>query len=194
MGERLPHPIREVQPRRLPLRSDDPAAVDLAERTALLHQNAIFTHLSEDQLRMIAPHTRCVRFAPGEAVVLEGEEGNAMFQVVKGTVEVLKRMEGGVVKAVAQLEAGELFGEMSVFNEEPRSATVRAREECVLLEVEREDLRPLLEGNPQLVEKLALLIGERRAHLSNVSRERKEDQTNQLLKQMLQMFSTLKGS
>jgi len=194
MGERLPHPIREVQPRRLQLRSDDPTTVDLAERTALLHQNAIFTHLSEDQLRMIAPYTRCVRFAPGEAVVLEGEEGNAMFQVVKGTVEVLKRMEGGIVKAVAQLEAGDLFGEMSVFNQEPRSATVRAREECVLLEVEREDLRPLLEGNPQLVEKLALLIGERRAHLSNVSRERKEDQTNQLLKQMLQMFSTLQGN
>jgi len=194
MGERLPYPIRELHTRHLPARSDDPAGIEQAERLNLLRKNVIFGNLTEDQLDTIAPETRCLRFAPGEAVVLEGEEGHAMFQVVSGTVEVLKLMEGGTVKAVAQLGAGAVFGEMSVFNQEPRSATVRAREECVLLEVEREDLRPLLEGNPQLVEQLALLIGERRTHLSNMSRERKDDQINQLLKQMLQMFSSLKGA
>jgi CRP-like cAMP-binding protein len=102
-------------------------------------------------------------------------------------------MEDGSAKVVAQLGVDAIFGEMSVFNQDPRSATVRAREECVLLEVEREDLRPLLEGDPLLVERLALLIGERRAHLSNMSRERNDDQTNQLLKQMLQMFSAFKA-
>jgi len=194
IGEKLPYPIRELHPRRLKARTDDPAGIDEDERLALLQKNAIFGNLSEDQLHTIAPHTRCLRFAPGEAVVVEGDEGNAMFQVVNGAVEVLKRMEDGSAKVVAQLGVGAIFGEMSVFNQEPRSATVRAQEECVLLEVEREDLRPLLEGDPQLVERLALLIGERRAHLSNMSRERKDDQTNLLLKQMLQMFSAFKGS
>ena len=193
IGERLPYPIRELHPQRLQPRSDDPAGIDVAERLALLRKNAIFGNLTEDQLNTIAPHTRCVRFAPGEAVVLEGDEGHAMFQVVNGAVEVLKRMEDGSAKVVAQLGVDAIFGEMSVFNQDPRSATVRAREECVLLEVEREDLRPLLEGDPLLVERLALLIGERRAHLSNMSRERNDDQTNQLLKQMLQMFSAFKA-
>ena len=68
---------------------------------------------------------------------------------------------------------------------------MRAHQECVLLEVERDDLRPLLEGNPQLVERLARLISERRAHLSNLNQERTEAQGNQLLQQMRQMFSIL---
>ncbi len=193
MGKSLPFPVLELHSRRLPARRDDPADVDLSERLNLLERNAIFGSLSEDQLRQIAPHTRCVRFGHGEAVVLEGEEGNAMFQVVQGRVEVLKQMEEGTIKAVAQLGVGAIFGEMSVFNEEPRSATVRALEECVLLEVERDDLRPVLEGNPQLVEQLALLISERRAVLSNMSSEGKDAQRNQLLQRMLDMFSSLKG-
>jgi CRP-like cAMP-binding protein len=165
----------------------------MPERLDLLGRNAFFRTLTSGQLSAIAPLTRCLRFAPGEAVVVEGEEGHAMFQVVRGSLEVLKRLEDGTLKAVAQLGEGAVFGEMSVFNEEPRSATVRARSECVLLEVERDDLRPVLEGNPQLVEQLALLISERRAQLSHLSVEGKNDQRNQLVAQMLQMFSSLKG-
>jgi CRP-like cAMP-binding protein len=138
----------------------------------------------------VAPLTRCLRFAQGEAVVVEGDEGDTMFQVVSGALEVQKLIDGRT-KVVATLGAGAVFGEMSVFNNEPRSATVRAHQECVLLEVERDDLRPLLEGNPQLVERLAKLISERRAHLSNLNQERTEAQGNQLLQQMRQMFSIL---
>jgi small-conductance mechanosensitive channel/CRP-like cAMP-binding protein len=193
IGSRLPFPVRELRPLRMAPRRGDPEAIGLAERLQLLRQNAIFGQLTAEQLESIAPQTRCVRFAPGEAVVLEGEEGNAMYQVVGGRVEVLKQLEDGRLKPVAELGPGVVFGEMSVFNDEPRSATVRALEECLLLEVEREDLRPVLAGNPQLVERLARLVGERRAHLTHMSREVKEEQTNQLLRTMLQMFSTLAG-
>jgi CRP-like cAMP-binding protein len=193
MGRSLPLPIRELHPRPRPGLSEGPAAIDRAERLRLLQKNVIFGHLTAAQLERIAPQTRCMRFAPGEAVVVEGEEGHAMFQVVHGRVQVLKRMADGQESPVAELAEGALFGEMSVFNEEPRTATVRALEECLLLEVEREDLRPLLDGNPQLVERLAHLIGERRAQLSHMNRERVEAQTNQLLRTMLGMFSSLKG-
>ncbi|MEB3323015.1 MAG: mechanosensitive ion channel family protein [Synechococcaceae cyanobacterium] len=193
LGRSLPRPIRELHPRpRLP-RPEGPAALGMEERLGLLQQNAIFGHLTSAQLERIAPHTRCVRFAPGEAVVVEGDEGHAMFQVVRGRVQVLKRMDDGRHHPLAELGEGAVFGEMSVFNEEPRTATVRALVECTLLEVERDDLRPLLAGNPALVERLAHLIGERRAQLSNLSREVGEAQTNQLLRTMLRMFSGFKG-
>jgi CRP-like cAMP-binding protein len=121
---------------------------------------------------------------------VEGEEGDTLFQVVSRTLEVRKLIEGSS-KVVTQLGPGAIFGEMSVFNGEPRSAAVKALEECVLLEVERDDLRPLLQGNQQLVEQLARLISERRAHLSNLSQERRDVQGNQLQQHMRQMFSII---
>jgi len=54
----------------------------------------LFGHLSEDQLEQVAPLTRCLRFAQGEAVVVEGDQGETMFQVVSGALEVQKLIEG----------------------------------------------------------------------------------------------------
>ncbi|MCU0528598.1 MAG: mechanosensitive ion channel family protein [Cyanobium sp. Prado107] len=194
-GGRLPYPIRELRPKRLPASSTrDAAGYDAQARMNLLAQNVLFGHLSAAQLQQIAPLTRCVRFATGEAVVLEGEQGDALYQLVEGRVEVLKLIDEGVEKKVAELDPGAIFGEGSAFTGEPRSATVRALEECVLLEVERGDLRALLEENPNLVERLAKLMNDRRAHLSDLSREKKEAQVNELVQKMLQIFSTLTGS
>ncbi|MGB5136115.1 MAG: mechanosensitive ion channel family protein [Prochlorococcaceae cyanobacterium] len=192
-GSKLPYPIRELKPMRLPVSTKDPAGYDKQARMDLLAQNVYFSHLSPAQLQQVAPHTRCVRFAAGEAVIIEGEEGDALFQLVEGRVEVIKLLEGGFEKKVAELEPGAIFGEMGVFSGETRSATVRALQECVLLEVERDDLRPLLEGNSTLVERLAELVSERRARLINLSQEKKEAQVNQLMQQMLKIFSGFTG-
>ncbi len=190
-GKSLPYPVREQRWSPRPVEDDDPAGYDVPSRLELLQKNVLFEHLRRSQLEAIAPLTRCIRFAQGEAVVIEGDQGDALFQVVSGGVEVIKQMGEGVHKPVAQLGVGAIFGEMSVFSDEPRSATVRSLQESVLLEVERDDLRPLLEGNPKLVASLAELIGERRAHLNSLSKEVKQAQTNQLLQTMQQMFSTL---
>jgi len=193
IGSTLPYPVRELRQRKLPQRSSDPAGFDDGARMELLSRNVLFQKLQASQLETIAPLTRCLRFAQGEAVVVEGDAGQEMFQVVRGQLEVLKQFESGEIKVVAQLGQGVVFGEMSVFSDEPRSATVRALEECVLLEIERDDLRPLLEGNPQLVESMAELISERRSQLSKLSQASQEAQGNQLLLHMRQMFLNLKG-
>jgi CRP-like cAMP-binding protein len=78
---------------------------------------------------------------------------------------------------VAEPDPGAIFGEGGAFTGEPRSATVRTLQECVLLEVER----------------LAKLMNDRRAHLRDLSREKKEDQVNELVEEMLQVFSSLTG-
>ena len=194
IGRTLPYPVRELRQLQLPEQSGDPAGFEAPARLELLRRNALFQQLEPSQLQTIAPLTRCLRFARGETVVVEGDAGQAMFQVVNGSLEVLKQMPGGEDKVVAQLGEGVVFGEMSVFSEEPRSATVRAQRECVLLEIERDDLRPLLEGNPQLVDSLAQLISERRAQLNKLSQASKEAQGNQLLMHMRQMFLSLKGA
>lgn len=193
-GHSLPYPVRELRPKRLPAAIDDPAGYDLNARVALLRDNTLFSQLSTEQLEQVALLSRCLSYAAGEIVVNEGEEGFALFQVVCGRVQVLKLMAEGFQKKVAELGVGATFGEMSVFTDQPRSATVQTLQECVLLEVEREDLRQLLEQNPQLVEQLAALVNDRRTHLSSLSEEAKEAQANQLLQQMRDIFSTLAGT
>ena len=128
--------------------------------------------------------------------MVEQDQGDILYQIVSGRVAVIKSMAGGQEREVVRLSAPAFFGEMSVFNEEPRSATVQAVEPCVLLEVQRNDLRPLLERHPAIVEQLARIISERRAELLKLTPEGKVKQGNDLLDKMRQLFLgvTVQGS
>jgi CRP-like cAMP-binding protein len=80
---------------------------------------------------------------------------------------------------------------MSMLTDTSRSATVRALEECVLLEVSRPSLGPLLQQNPPLMNRLAHLVSQRRGELEGMEREKVRQHENQLLKRMKQLFETL---
>ncbi len=75
---------------------------------------------------------RTVKYKAGDTILTEGEEGDSAFLIVDGSVEV-SIGEGAKVKALGTLESGEVFGEMSLIDPGPRSATVKAvtDTECV---------------------------------------------------------------
>ena len=123
----------------------------------------------------------------------EGAEGESLYVVLAGRVEVSKDLDGQLV-VVRQLGVGEVFGEMTLFLDAPRSATVRAVEECRLLRVGRAAVRSLLEGDPGLLERLATLVAARRAELEQLSLEEQRAEKRGLLLTMRQLFSALAGS
>jgi CRP-like cAMP-binding protein len=88
-------------------------------------------------------------WADGEAIVRQGEVGNSMYVVQAGEVEVLRETEDGEVR-LAVLGAGEFFGEMSIFEHEVRSATVRARGEAHVLTVDKRTLLKRIKEDPFL--------------------------------------------
>jgi len=188
IGQRVPFPVQEYKRRHGPAIPEEPQEFNLQQRLAILSKSPLFGNLSDEQLADISALTRCIRFAEGEQIVVENEEGDTLYQIVSGQVAVIKTMAEGDHREVARLGAPAIFGEMSVFNEEPRSATVRALEQCVLLEVERNDLRPLLESHPAIVEQLAQSISERRAALLKLTPETKAKQGNDLLDTMRRLF------
>ncbi|MBT3376662.1 MAG: cyclic nucleotide-binding domain-containing protein [Lentisphaerae bacterium] len=72
------------------------------------------------------------RFAPGEIVIREGDDSDEAYMIRAGTAEVLKRASSGKDVRIAVLDEGEIFGEMALILDRPRSATVRARSDLVV--------------------------------------------------------------
>jgi len=77
-------------------------------------------------------------FAPGDVIIHEYEYGETAFVIERGRVEV-SRMEDGRRVPIASLESGQTFGEMSLIDEKPRSATVTAVEETTIREIHRDE-------------------------------------------------------
>jgi CRP/FNR family transcriptional regulator, cyclic AMP receptor protein len=75
------------------------------------------------------------KYADGEVIVREGDTGREMYIIRRGGVEVTKSL-GGREMLLATLERGSFFGEMSLLESQPRSATVRAKGETELLVIE----------------------------------------------------------
>ena len=153
---------------------------------------SLFQHLSDPQRHRLLESSQAPCFGPGEVIVREGPEGESLYVVLLGRVEVGKRLEGRAV-VVAQLGAGEVFGEMTLFLEAPRSATVRALEECRLLQVGRPAVRALFADDPDLLERLASLVSARQAELERLSREDAHAQQPGLLLTMKRLFAALAG-
>jgi CRP/FNR family transcriptional regulator, cyclic AMP receptor protein len=78
------------------------------------------------------------RYNAGEVIVQENDLGETAYLIGQGRVEVTKELDGRNVH-LAYLDVGEIFGEMSMIDEKPRSATVTAVTETVVSELHRDD-------------------------------------------------------
>lgn len=84
----------------------------------------------------------------GEFLLHEGEESSEMYYLQSGTLTVLKR-KGDSQQTLGTISAGELVGEMSFLDKQPRSATVKAVTESVLIVIPHEKLESTLESLPK---------------------------------------------
>lgn len=135
--------------------------------TEHLAQVSIFSPLSDDEIEKLANASSSRVYAPGEAIVRMGQEGNSMFVIIRGNVKV-QVPEKSYQKTINKLKENDFFGEMSLLTGEPRSATVIAEEETEVLQIKKEGLKPLFEDNPVLVQSIYELIEERRQILMAV--------------------------
>jgi CRP/FNR family cyclic AMP-dependent transcriptional regulator len=88
-------------------------------------------------------------YADGQVICREGEPGDAMFVIQAGTAVVL-REEGTGEVVLGELTAGDVFGEMCIFDRRPRSATVRAKGEARVLTIDRRAFLRRVHEDPSL--------------------------------------------
>ncbi len=108
------------------------------DKEQALRSSPLFDMLSPPEIEVLAELSRARRFAPGEVVFREGDPGDALFVLARGAVEVVARRDGKE-RVLALLVAPEGFGEMSLIDREVRSATIRAKDDCVALQLSAEN-------------------------------------------------------
>ncbi len=86
----------------------------------------------------------------GEVIVREGERGDAMFVIVEGLVQIVRRSPIGFSRVVDEMGEGDFFGEMALVSHAPRLATVIAETECELLELDRARFESLTQAHPSI--------------------------------------------
>ncbi len=110
------------------------------EKFELLQRSPLFAMLSPAELELAAELSRPRKYSAGEVVFEEGELGDSLFVIAEGEVEVVSDNDQGQPRVVEVLGAPEFFGEMSLIDKEVRSATIRAKTDCQLLQLSAENL------------------------------------------------------
>ncbi|HSC27107.1 MAG TPA: cyclic nucleotide-binding domain-containing protein, partial [Vicinamibacterales bacterium] len=161
-GIEIPWPIEVGYEREWP---EPDAVTKQRERERVVAGVDLFSRLDDSQRGEIAAATSMRMFGDGEAIIRQGASGQSMFVVCSGRVAVL--LEPGR-REVATIERGGYFGEMSLLTGDPRSATVVARGDAIVMELDAEVFRRLGAADPEAVEQIALAAVARRGELTQI--------------------------
>ena len=153
-GYSIPFPHREI----ISKEAGAPFSGEHASVADALGRAEILKSLNEEEIRKLSEAVRVLVFGPGEDVVRQGDSGESLFIVRRGTLDV--RIDGA---SVGTLREGNIFGEMSLLTGEKRAATVSAATEARLIRISKGDLEPVIRANPRLLESLSSILAERQA-------------------------------
>ena len=131
------------------------------ETVALLTHVPVFASLGADDLELVAEACHPRRFEANEVVFREGDASNTCYLVRSGHARAVREHADGRQIALATFGPGDIFGELAIFDDEKRSATVETIEELDVLAILGPDMRRLMLGRPQLAVALAASLARR---------------------------------
>lgn len=132
------------------------AAPSRDARIRHLERVPLFSGFSEDELRRVAGISKIIEAPAGAVLTQMGKPGDSFFVIIDGRVAVQTQI--GVAD---QLQPGDFFGEMSLLDGEPRSATVTATTDVRLLVVDRSNFWRLLDETPDLIRQILMILSRR---------------------------------
>ncbi len=132
-----------------------------AEVVELLGRVPVFSTLEQSDLERIAQLAVPRRFEPGQTVFREGDSSDTCYIVRQGHARAVRSHGGGRTITLATFGPGDIFGELAMFEDERRSATVEAIEPTSVVAVLGPDMRRLMSDHPQIATRLVVALGRR---------------------------------
>lgn len=121
-------------------------------------------------------------FEPDEIVIKEGEKGTSAFVIMSGTAKVIKNLKGKEYE-MAILGEGQVFGEMGLIEDRPRSATVKADTTLYVRTIDRDQFNELLITKPSILIPILKNLFERIRQASELLVEKKAETSNEIGKE-----------
>jgi cyclic nucleotide-binding protein/TLC ATP/ADP transporter len=146
-----------------PIKKEDGMGTEISVPDKILHLRRIqiFEELSITELAAVASVTEDSIFQPGETVIKEGDPGEIMYLIIEGEVSVNKNQEQGHEIELDRISAGDYFGEMALFEDMPRSATIRTLKETHLLMLHKQEFAEIVREYPQIALNICRVLGAR---------------------------------
>lgn len=114
----------------------------------------LFSSLKDEELDAILSYSSKVNYPKNKIIFIENEEGDELYMILKGSVKVVRISEGGEEIILAVLQKGDFFGEMSLLDGKPRSATVISNEDSTLILFNKNNFEKVIEKYPRIALKL----------------------------------------
>jgi diguanylate cyclase (GGDEF)-like protein len=115
---------------------------------SLLNTVEIFSDLAGDEIDILTSRMKQVQYRKYQTLFQEGDAGNELFLILEGMVRISVKLPDGNELTLAEIEEGNFFGEMSIIERAPRSATCRAIEDGDFLSLHAEDFYDLIRNHP----------------------------------------------
>jgi len=125
----------------------------------------IFNELNDKELDYVENIITLLHFPAKSYILVEEDDTDSVFIIKKGTVEITLTNEAGRELILAFLEEGEVFGELAAFDGHPRSANVRAQDDCVVLCIAKIDFIDLIRKHSKIAIALLQELSTRIRHL-----------------------------
>ena len=127
----------------------------------LLRQVPVFEALGPEDLRRVADVAVPRRFAAGQVIFREGDSSDTCYVVRSGHARAVRENVDGRAIALAHFGPGDIFGELAMFDDERRSATVETLDTLAAIAIAGSDMRRLMRQHPDIAVKLVIALGRR---------------------------------
>jgi CRP-like cAMP-binding protein len=144
---------------------------DALDLRPVIRQIPLFRSLREPEIDALVRIAVTRQLRTRETLFYKGDPGSEVYAIISGRLKAVSHAEDGRELVFAILDPGDVFGEIALFDQRPRSATVVAFEDSSLLVIRDRDLLPLLHANEELMRQALRFLGERLRRVSALAED-----------------------
>jgi small-conductance mechanosensitive channel len=167
------------------------------EITRFIQSTDLFSSLETDDVNLLIEQSTYKIYGPPEQILTQGQHNQSLFLIFSGYVDVYIKTPDDKMTKVASLGKGQYFGEMSLLTGDPAGASILAGTECIVIEINHENIAKIFEKHPSYIEKISEVVILRklqnenvRAAISNNTKQEKQSLISQLANRVRNFFKS----